>query len=228
MQPIGDLHRKPPIEQASTTYNRRFGSQVMTRVTLQRFGLIVLVATMAVALGPRSALAHTGINAAHDLLHGLRHPLTGLDHVLAMFAVGLWAAQLGGRAIWYVPVTFVVAMTLGTFLGIWRVPILFVEPGIAISVLTLSLMLAAGLRMPLSISSAIVALFAILHGHAHGAEIPAASSGTAYAAGLIAATILLEGAGVSCGLAAQRLQASHIVRYAGAAIAVFGLFLCAS
>jgi urease accessory protein len=198
----------------------------MNRNLTQRFGLVVLLAGIALLVGPRTALAHTGVSPAHDLLHGFEHPIAGLDHLLAMFAIGLWAAQRGGGAIWFIPLTFVLAMTFGMALGMSGISISLIEPGIAASVLILGLILAAGIRLPLLTSAAIVGLFAILHGHAHGAEIPAAASALTYAAGLLAATIILHLVGISCGLAAQRLNASHLVRYAGAAIATCGLFLC--
>jgi urease accessory protein len=198
----------------------------MNRNSLQRFALVVLLAVMAVILGPSTVYAHTGVSPAHDLLHGLAHPLTGLDHVLAMFAVGLWAAQRGGRAIWFVPLTFVLVMTLGATLGMSAVSIPFVESGIAISVLVLGVFVAAAVRLPLSISAAIVGLFALLHGHAHGAEIPASATGMTYVVGFILATVFLHAAGIIVGLAAHRVHSSQIVRYAGAAIAACGLFLC--
>jgi urease accessory protein len=198
----------------------------MNRNSLQRFGLVVLLAFIAVILGPRSAFAHTGLGPAHDLLHGLAHPLTGLDHILAMFAVGLWAAQRGGRAIWFVPLTFVLVMTVGTFLGASGVSIPFVEPGIAISVLVMGVFVAAAVRLPLSISAAIVGQFALLHGHAHGAEIPASASGLTYALGFIAATIFLHTAGITFGLLTQRAHSSQLVRYAGAAVVLGGLIIC--
>jgi urease accessory protein len=198
----------------------------MNRNTLQRYASVVLVAAIAVILAPRSAFAHTGVSPAHDLLHGLEHPLTGLDHILAMFAVGLWAAQRGGRAIWFVPTAFVLAMTVGAALGISRVAIPFVEPGIAISVLILGVFIAAAIKLPLSISAAIVGLFAIAHGYAHGAEIAATASGLTYILGFIADTILLHATGISVGLALQRLHSSQPVRYAGAAVAICGVLLC--
>src|SRR3954469_22986190 len=105
-------------------------SLVMNRKSLQRFGLVVLTATIAVILSPRSAYAHVGVSPAHDLLHGLQHPFTGLDHLLAMFAVGLWATQRGGRALWSIPLTFVSVMAFGAILGMSGVPIPFVEPGV--------------------------------------------------------------------------------------------------
>jgi urease accessory protein len=196
----------------------------MNRNTLHRFASVALVAAIAVILAPRSAFAHTGVSPAHDLLHGLAHPLTGLDHLLATFAVGLWAAQRGGRAIWIVPTAFVLAMTVGASLGISRVAIPFVEPAIVISVLILGVFIAAAVKLPLSISAAIVGLFAIAHGYAHGTEIPATASGLTYTLGFIAATIVLHATGISVGLALQRLHSSQLVRYTGAAIVVCGLF----
>src|SRR5436190_6301444 len=120
----------------------------MNRNSLQRCSLIALFAVISVILGPRSALAHTGVSPAHDLLHGLEHPLTGLDHILAMFAVGLWAAQRGGRAIWLVPLMFVLVMTLGGALGMSGIAIPFVEQGIVVSVIMLGLFVASAIRLP--------------------------------------------------------------------------------
>jgi urease accessory protein len=197
----------------------------MNRVSLQRFGLVVLLATIAVVIGPRSAFAHTGVGPAHDLLHGLEHPLTGLDHILAMFAVGLWAAQRGGRAIWFVPLTFVLVMTLGGALGMSGISLPFVEQGIVLSVVILGVLVAAAVRLPLPVSAGIVGLFALVHGYAHGTEIPPAASGLSYALGFAVATALLHAAGISFGLLMQRVRTSQLVRYAGVAIAVCGLYL---
>src|SRR5690349_2454575 len=150
---------------------------------MQRFGLIVLFTAIAVVLGPSSAFAHSGVSPAHDLLHGLEHPLTGLDHILAMFAVGLWAAGRGGGAIWLVPLTFVGVMTVGGGIGMSGFSLPFVEPGIVLSVIILGVFVAAAIRLPLSLSAAIVGLFALVHGYAHGAEIPSTASGLSYALG---------------------------------------------
>ena len=198
----------------------------MNRYSLQRLASLVLLATIALLLGSRSACAHPGASPAHDLLHGLQHPLTGLDHLLAMFAVGLLAAGRGGRAIWLVPLTFVVVMTTGAALGMSGVSIPFVEPGVAISVLLLGVFVATALRLPLAMSAAVVGLFALFHGHAHGAEIPATSSALTYALGFVAATIVLQATGIGFALASQRLQSPQLVRQAGAAIALCGLLLC--
>src|SRR6476469_10071881 len=148
----------------------RSRSQVMNRNSLERFALVVQLAAIAGILGPSTACARTSVSPAHDLVHGLAHPLTSLDHVLAMFAVGLWAAQRGGRAIWFVPLTFVVVMTLGAALGMSGVTVPFVEPGIVLSVIILGVFVAAAVRIPLAVSAGIVGLFAIVHGYAHGAE----------------------------------------------------------
>jgi urease accessory protein len=198
----------------------------MNRNSLQHFGLIVLLAVTAVILAPSSAFAHTGISPAHDLLHGLLHPLTGLDHLLAMFAVGLWATQRGGRAIWVVPLIFLLVMTLGAVLGMSDVSLPLVESGVAISVLLLGLIVAAAVKLPVSVTAAIVGIFALLHGQAHGAEIPATASVLMYAVGFVATTIVLHATGISFGLASQRRYTSRIARYAGAAIAMCGLFIC--
>lgn len=197
----------------------------MIRRSLDRFGVAALLASITVALAPSSAFAHTGVGPAHDLLHGLAHPLTGLDHILAMFAVGLWAAQRGGRAIWFVPLTFVIVMTLGGSLGMSSVSLPFVEQGIVLSVIILGVFVAAAVRLPLAVSAGIVGLFALAHGYAHGAEIPSSASGLSYALGFAAATALLHAAGISFGLASQRVHTSQLVRYAGVAIAVCGLYL---
>jgi urease accessory protein len=197
----------------------------MTRNTLQRFASVALAAAIAVILAPSSAFAHTGISPAHDLLHGLEHPLTGLDHILAMFAVGLWAAQRGGRAIWSIPLTFVLVMTLGGALGMSGVSLPFVEQGIVLSVVILGVLVVGAVRLPLPVSAGIVSLFALVHGYAHGAEIPSAASGLSYALGFAAATALLHAAGISFGLSMQQRRSAQLVRYAGAAIAAGGLLL---
>jgi urease accessory protein len=115
---------------------------------------------------------------------------------------------------------------LGTALGISGVPIPFVEPAIAISVLMMGLFVASAVKLPLSIGAPIIGFFALFHGHAHGAEIPAAASALTYILGFVAATIFLHATGISFGLASQRRHATQLVRYAGAAIAVCGLLLC--
>lgn len=181
---------------------------------------------VAVLLAPALAQAHVGVGQTSGFMHGFTHPVTGLDHVAAMVAVGLWAAQRTGRAIWMVPLTFVAVMSLGGLLGMGGVSIPFVEPGIAASVLVLGVLIAAAVRLPLVASSLLVGLFAIFHGHAHGMEMPATSSGLVYGIGFVLATGLLHGCGIGLGLCAQKLSSPRAIRYAGGAIAAFGLYLC--
>ena len=180
----------------------------------------------AALLAPSVAQAHLGAGPTHGLTHGFAHPLTGLDHMAAMVAVGLWAAQRGGRALWLVPLTFVSVMAVGGVLGVTGVPLPLVEPGILASVLVLGVLVAAAVRLPLVASAALVGVFALLHGHAHGTEMPATAAGLAYGAGFVAATALLHAVGIGFGLLASRLAGARLVRYAGAATVAVGLFLC--
>lgn len=197
----------------------------MARTSLYRFSTVATLALVAVILSPRFAFAHVGVGPAHDLLHGLEHPLTGLDHILAMFAVGLWAAQRGGRALWLVPLTFVGIMTIGGALGMAHVSIPFAEQGIVLSVILLGVFVAAAVRLPLAVSAAIVGVFALAHGYAHGLEIPSSASGISYALGFAAATALLHATGISFGLAMRQMNSAQLVRLTGVAIAVCGLYL---
>ena len=142
-----------------------------------------------------------------------------------MIAVGLWAAQRGGRALWAVPLTFVSMMTLGAVLGMGGITIPFAEQGIAASVLILGILIAAALRLPLIASMSIVSLFALFHGYAHGAEMPASSSGLSYGLGFVTTTAMLHLIGIGAGLAAKKLATEKTVRYAGGAIAACGLYL---
>ena len=155
----------------------------------------------ALALLPTAALARPGIGHPHGFVHGFAHPLGGLDHVLAMVAVGLFAWQLGGRALWLVPATFVLVMALGGALGIAGVAVPGVEIGIVASVIVLGAIVALRVKTPLAIATGLVALFAIFHGHAHGTEMPLDASGAVYAAGFLLATALLHAAGIALGFA---------------------------
>lgn len=174
---------------------------------------------------PSLAQAHPGHGAATGLASGFTHPLTGLDHLCAMIAVGLWAAQRGGRALWAVPLAFVSVMTLGAIAGMGGYTLPFIEQGIAASVLILGILIAAALRLPLAASITVVGLFALFHGYAHGAEMPATASGFAYGVGFVAATAGLHLLGIGLGLTAKKLATEKTVRYAGGAIAACGLYL---
>jgi urease accessory protein len=192
-----------------------------TPFCLRLFPLLVFI------LLPTLAQAHPGIPGhTHGFANGLAHPLTGLDHICAMVAVGLWAAQRGGRALWLVPSVFVLVMILGGAMGMAAVPVSFVEPGIAASVLVLGVLIAAAVRLPLPVSAVLVGVFAIFHGYAHGAEMPGSVSGLAYGLGFVAATASLHLLGIGLGLLARRFAPARLVRYAGGAIAVCGVYLC--
>jgi urease accessory protein len=182
----------------------------------------------AILLLPSLAHAHVGVGETSGFVHGMGHPLSGLDHICAMVAVGLWAAQMGGRAIWAVPLTFVSVMALGGALGMLGVHIPFVETGIVISVLALGVLIAASVHLPLAVSIIVVGLFAIFHGHAHGAEMPETVSGFAYAAGFIIATAFLHACGIGLGIAIQKLASPAVVRFAGIAIVLCGGYLLLS
>ncbi|MCB1539971.1 MAG: HupE/UreJ family protein [Rhodoblastus sp.] len=173
------------------------------------------------------ALAHTGHSDAHGFVHGFIHPVGGIDHVLAMVAVGLFAAHLGGRALWAVPSAFVALMAVGGALGMNGVSLPYVEAGIALSVVVFGLMLATGVALPVGLAAGLVGFFAIFHGQAHGAELPAGVSGVTYAAGFMIATAALHGAGVALGLGAGRLASMRALRIGGAAMAASGVGLLA-
>ncbi|OJV05497.1 MAG: urease accessory protein [Verrucomicrobia bacterium 61-8] len=193
-----------------------------TTFTVVPRGAVLLAAAL---LMPSLAHAHVGVGQTYGFDHGFTHPLSGLDQICAMIAVGLWAAQMGGRAIWAVPLTFVSVMALGGLLGMMHVPVPFIETGIVISVLTLGVLIAAAVRLPLAASILIVGLFAICHGHAHGEEMPETASGVAFAAGFILATALLHGVGIGLGIAIEKVSKPLVVRLAGAAIVLCGIYI---
>jgi urease accessory protein len=184
-----------------------------------------LLAPLAVfAALPTLALAHPGHEGDHDFgwdfSAGLAHPLSGWDHLLAMLAVGLWAAQLGGRARWLVPASFVALMTAGAALGHAGWQIAGTEQAIAASVLVLGLLVAGAVRLPVIAGMLLVGAFALFHGVAHGAEMPATAAGLSYGAGFVAMTALLHAAGLGAGaLAARRASTDRLARIAGGAIA---------
>jgi urease accessory protein len=186
-------------------------------------------AAAILVLLPGAALAHPGHDAG-GFAHGVMHPLGGLDHVLAMVAVGLYAALLGGRALWLVPATFVGVMAIGGAVGAAGYPLPYTEIGIALSVIVLGLAVALRASLPTLAAMALVGLFAIFHGHAHGAEMPADAAAVSYATGFMLATALLHGAGIAIGLAAGRLAERggwRVAQVAGGAIALAGVALLA-
>lgn len=196
--------------------------------------MLPFAATFAASAVAGPALAHTGVGAAHDLAHslanGFLHPLSGLDHVLAMVAVGLYAAHLGGRSLWLLPAAFVGTMAVGGLLGWLGVPLPMVEQGIGVSVIAMGLLIALGLRLPAVAAMVLVGVFALVHGHAHGSEAAEVAAFLPYAAGFIAATALLHGVGIAAGLGLDRLgrlPATVLKRTAGLAGALAGLLILA-
>jgi len=174
------------------------------------------------------AQAHT-LGLPHmDFATGLAHPLSGLDHILAMVAVGLWAAQRGGRALWLVPLTFVLTMAAGGVIGFLGLSLPYVELGIASSVLILGILVALASRLSLAASMALVGLFAIFHGYAHGAEMAVEASVLWYSLGFMLATATLHASGIGVALAARQGLPARLLRVGGAAIAASGVLLLAA
>ena len=185
----------------------------------------ILIAVTALGTSAAPALAHVDPVAHGSLMAGLSHPFFGADHVLAMIAVGLWAAQIGRRALWSVPAAFVATMALGFGLAVGGVMLPFVEPAILASVVALGLLVAMAVRLDAAAAAAVVAVFALFHGHAHGGELGTAGAWP-FAAGFIIATVLLHIAGIGIGLGVARL--SHkgtLARLFGGITAVIGAAL---
>lgn len=151
--------------------------------------------------------AHTGVGAAHGLLDGLLHPLVGVDHLLVMLAVGLWAAMRGGKALWLLPMAFLTAMAAGAGLTLLDITITKAESWVSFSVLTAGVLVWHNARMPSALAVALVAVFAIAHGYVHAAELADGANALAYSAGFLLTTALLHGLGVSLSLlGAARLK----------------------
>jgi len=185
--------------------------------------LSVFIATLLFAT---AAQAHTGVGDASGLAYGFLHPLGGLDHILAMVGVGAFAFFLGGRALWLVPASFLGMMAVGGALGFAGIGLPFVEAGIALSVVVIGGALALGLSMPLAAAMALAGGFAVFHGFAHGAEMPAAASGFAYGLGFMTATAVLHGAGLALGFGLNEVAqetARRFARAGGALLSLSGL-----
>jgi urease accessory protein len=182
---------------------------------------------LAGALLPTAALAHPGVGTAVGFAQGFWHPIGGLDHVLAMVAVGAFAVRLGGRALRLVPAAYVAMKAVGGFVGMEGIQLPFVETGIALSVVVLGLAVAFRWKLPVAAASALVGLFAIFHGHAHGGEMPVGASGLTYAIGFMLATAMLHVAGIGLGLAVGKIGARSklVLQASGGAMALAGVAL---
>ena len=189
--------------------------------TMNRKFLLAVPFTLLVS----PALAHVGAYHADDFCGGALHPLTGPDHVAAMVAVGLLAASNGGRALWLWPLAFASVMLAGGSVGMSHVAVPLVEPAIVASLLTLGVLIALAIDLPVSLGAIIVGAFALFHGYAHVAEIPDGSTGVAYLAGFALMTTLLQLIGIGVGMFLQLVQWQSAVRIAGMACVLLGIGL---
>jgi urease accessory protein len=171
-----------------------------------------------------TAYAHEQQGVPGGLVSGFLHPLTGLDHLAAMVAVGLWGAQLGAPAIWILPITFPLVMAVGGVFGVLGVPFPMPEAVIALSALVLGGAVAARLRLPFAIAAVVVGVFAIFHGHAHGAELPKSANPLAYGVGFVVATGLLHLCGITIGTLSRSPAGGRLIQGLGASIAVLGCY----
>jgi urease accessory protein len=183
-----------------------------------------MAGSLLVLLHAQTAFAHAQQGSAAGLLTGLAHPVSGLDHVLAMVAVGLWGAQLGAPAIWVLPVAFPMMMAMGGMLALMGLPLPGVEYGIAASAILLGAAVMFAARPTLALAAALIAFFAIFHGHAHGTELPPGQSALAYSMGFVMATGGLHAAGIGIGTVHRWGWGQKLLRVAGAAVAAGGVF----
>jgi urease accessory protein len=191
-----------------------------SKETTRRFAIILTTYLICA----EAAQAHVHKGEAVSFLSGLKHPISGFDHVVAMVAVGLWGAQLGAPAIWVLPVAFPMVMAFGGMLGLLGVPLPGMEIGIAASAILLGAAVMMELRPPIALAAALVGFFAIFHGYAHGSELPAGESGLLYSLGFVMATGCLHAAGISIGLVHRWNWGQRALRVVGAAITLAGIF----
>lgn len=208
------------MEPGSRSRMKRNGLRLMKRIH-RRWAL---PASVALALVPTSAWAHADAHPGGGFFAGLLHPISGLDHVVAMVAVGLWDAVLGPPALWVLPVAFPMVMAFGGLLGLLGVPIPGVEIGIAASGLVMGLMVLFELKPPLWLAALIVATFAVFHGHAHGAELPDGSNALLYSLAFVLATGLLHLVGILLGETRRWPGGRRFVQGAGGCVALVGLW----
>ena len=188
---------------------------------VRRYLTVMLMASL---LAPHIAEAHIVKAEAIGFWSGFRHPTSGLDHIIAMVAVGMWGAQLGKPAIWVLPVTFPLVMAIGGFLGLVGVPLPGAEIGIALSGVILGAAVLTAFRAPLWIVALVVGVFGLFHGHAHGAEMPPGHNPLLYSLGFVVATGFLHAAGISIGLLHRWKWGRYVIRAAGAAVLAGGGF----
>ena len=190
-----------------------------------RLAVASLLSLAAAIAWPQPAVAHVQGGEAAGFLSGILHPVSGLDHVLAMISVGLWGAQLGAPALWLLPVTFPMVMAFGGMLGLMGLALPGVEIGIAVSALGLGLAILLELRPPLWGAALVVGFFAVFHGHAHGTELPEGANGLLYSVGFVVSTGCLHGTGIALGLVHRWGSGRVALRFAGAGVALAGAHL---
>jgi urease accessory protein len=190
----------------------------------RRIRIALSIALALALLHAAPAAAHTGEGAVGGFVSGFQHPLFGVDHLLAMLAVGIWGAQMGGRRVWTLPVTFPLIMAFGGIAGMAGLYLPEVELGIALSVLALGLAIAFAWRPFEPVALLLIALFAVFHGYAHGVELPSAADPAAYSVGFVIATGVIHIAGIGIGLLIGKLFDGWVSRGLGAVIAASGLY----
>lgn len=203
---------------------KRFQSAFLRRTAaVPRLPAILVIACLA----PETASAHVDVGALGGFRSGFTHPIVGVDHLLAMLAVGIWGAQMGGRNVWTLPVTFPLIMAVGAVLGMSGFVLLHVELGIALSVFVLGLAILAAWKAPEWVALLLIAVFAIFHGYAHGIELPQAVDPASYAIGFVVATGVIHVIGIGIGSLLGRLWNGQLSQALGGAIAVTGLYFAA-
>lgn len=186
--------------------------------------IAVLAGALAILLMSPPAVAHIVQGAQGGFGSGFAHPLTGPDHFLAMFAVGLWGAQMGGRPVWTLPVTFPLIMVVGGIIGMLGIALSGIEIGIALSILALGLAIAFAWRPPEWVALCLIGFFALCHGYAHGAELPLSADPADYAIGFVLATGLIHLSGIGVGLGLNKPMAGQLSRALGAVIGLGGIY----
>ncbi|WP_186493109.1 HupE/UreJ family protein [Synechococcus sp. BIOS-U3-1] len=183
-----------------------------------------LLLALLLSFLPSAALAHVPEGGAGSVMAGLLHPVTGIDHVVAMVAVGLWGAVLGAPAIWLLPVAFPMVMAFGGVMGLLDLPLPGVETGIALSALVLGVMVMLQQRLPLALAAGLVGLCALFHGYAHGVELPDGADALLFSLAFVGATGLLHLVGIGLGEARRLAWGHRLLQVVGAVIAVVGVW----
>lgn len=189
-----------------------------------RTGLWLGMGVWMVLFRDATAFAHGEGPLAGGFQSGLSHPISGLDHVLAMIAVGLWGAQLGPPQLWLLPIAFPLVMAMGAAISLMGFPLPLVEVGIAGSAIVLGLMVLLEARPPVAVSLVLVGAFALFHGHAHGTELPEGDSGLWYSMGFVTGTGLLHAVGIGIGTLNSWSWGKRCLRAAGAVVLAGGTY----